>query len=51
MQQEKNIKNILSINLGIDNLCTCIAFNSLYKKKCIFNSFIIDSKKLKSYNQ
>ena len=47
----KNIKSILSIDLGINNLCTCIAFNPLQKEKKIFNAFIIDGKKLKSYNQ
>ena len=33
MQNNQNIKSILSIDLGIDNLCTCVTFNSLQKKE------------------
>lgn len=45
--QEENIKlntnNALAIDLGVNNLCTCITNTS--------KSFIIDGKKLKSINQ
>ena len=45
--QEKNIKlntnNALAIDLGINNLCTCVTNTG--------KSFIIDGKKLKSINQ
>ena len=38
-----NKENALGIDLGIDNLCTCVTNNS--------RSFIIDGRKLKSINQ
>ena len=38
-----NKNNVLAIDLGIDNLCTCTANNG--------QAFIIDGKKLKSINQ
>ena len=41
MQNNQNIKSILSIDLGIDNLCTCVTFNSLQKKKNIFNALMV----------
>lgn len=37
------IKNVLAIDFGINNLCTCVTNGG--------KSFIIDGKKLKSYNQ
>ena len=40
---KKPIKNALAIDLGIDNLCTCVTSSG--------KSFIIDGKKLKSFNQ
>lgn len=42
-KEKKPIKNTLAIDLGIDNLCTCVTSSG--------NSFIIDGKKLKSFNQ
>lgn len=42
-QIKLNEQNVLAIDLGVDNLCTCVTNNG--------NSFIIDGKKLKSYNQ
>lgn len=42
-QIKLNEKNVLAIDLGIDNLCSCVTNNG--------QSFIIDGKKLKSYNQ
>ena len=45
--QEKNIKlntnNALAIDLGVDNLCTCVTDKG--------KSFIVDGRKLKSINQ
>ena len=38
-----NKKNILAIDIGVNNLCTCTTSSS--------DSFIIDGKKLKSINQ
>lgn len=38
-----NENNVLAIDLGVDNLCSCVTNNG--------NSFIIDGKKLKSINQ
>ena len=43
VQRELNENNALGIDLGIDNLCTCVT-NSGF-------SFIIDGRKLKSINQ
>ena len=43
INQKNNDKNILSIDLGINNFCSCIDTN--------LNTFIINGKKLKSYNQ
>ena len=47
-KEEKQIKpdnnRYLSIDLGINNLCTCVT-------NCKLNSFIIDGKKLKHINQ
>jgi len=46
IQEEKinlNIKNALAIDLGVDNLCTCVTNTG--------KSFIIDGRKLKSINQ
>ena len=43
VQRELNKENGLGIDLGIDNLCTCVTNNGA--------SFIIDGKKLKSINQ
>ena len=48
-QDSKN--NYLSIDLGINNLATCVAYKPNEKFKNIFKSFIIDGKKLKSWNQ
>ena len=42
-KEKKPIKNALAIDLGIDNLCTCVTSNG--------KSFIMDGKKLKSFNQ
>ena len=42
-QRELNKNNALGIDLGIDNLCTCVTNNGA--------SFIIDGRKLKSINQ
>ncbi len=42
-KEKKPIKNALAIDLGIDNLCTCITSGG--------KSFIMDGKKLKSFNQ
>ena len=42
-------RNYLSIDLGINNLATCVAYK--HNTKDIFKSFIIDGKKLKSINQ
>ena len=46
-----NKKNALGIDLGINNLCTCVTNNG---STCVTNngrSFIIDGRKLKSINQ
>ena len=43
---EKDNGNYLSIDLGIDNLCTCVSISE--KRK---SSFLIDGKRLKSINQ
>ena len=43
VQRELNKENALGIDLGIDNLCTCVTNNGA--------SFIIDGRKLKSINQ
>ena len=43
IQRELNKENALGIDLGIDNLCTCVANNGA--------SFLIDGRKLKSMNQ
>lgn len=43
VQRELNKENGLGIDLGIDNLCTCVTNNG--------KSFIIDGRKLKSINQ
>ena len=43
IQRELNKKNGLGIDLGIDNLCTCVTNNG--------ETFIIDGRKLKSINQ
>lgn len=40
---KENITNVLAIDFGVDNLCTCVTN--------IGKSFILDGKKLKSYNQ
>ena len=40
---------MLSIDLGINNLCTCVSYKENDKNK--FQSFILDGKKLKSINQ
>ena len=43
IQRELNKENALGIDLGIDNLCTCVTNNG--------KDFIIDGRKLKSINQ
>ena len=43
VQRELNKENALGIDLGIDNLCTCVTNNGAL--------FIIDGRKLKSINQ
>ena len=43
VQRELNKNNVLGIDLGIDNLCTCVTNAGA--------SFIIDGRKLKSINQ
>ena len=43
VQRKLNENNALGIDLGIDNLCTCVTNNGA--------SFIIDGRKLKSINQ
>ena len=43
IQRELNENNVLGIDLGIDNLCTCVTNAGA--------SFIIDGRKLKSINQ
>ena len=43
IQRELNKETALAIDLGINNLCTCVTSNG--------NSFIMDGKKLKSMNQ
>ena len=43
VQRELNKNNVLGIDLGIDNLCTCVTNTG--------TSFIIDGRKLKSINQ
>ena len=43
IQRELNENNVLGIDLGIDNLCTCVTNAG--------TSFIIDGRKLKSINQ
>ena len=43
IQRELNKNNVLGIDLGIDNLCTCVTNTGA--------SFIIDGRKLKSTNQ
>ena len=42
-KEKKPTKNVLAIDLGINNLCTCVTTEG--------NSFIIDGRKLKSFNQ
>lgn len=42
-KEKKPIKNALAVDLGIDNLCTCVTSSG--------KSFIVDGKKLKSFNQ
>ena len=42
IQRELNKENVLGIDLGIDNLCTCVT-------KCWETSFIIDGRKIKIY--
>ena len=42
-KEKKPIKNALAIDLGIDNLCTCVTSSG--------KSFIMDGRKLKSFNQ
>ena len=42
-REKKPIKNTLAIDLGITNLCTCVTSSG--------NSFIMDGRKLKSFNQ
>lgn len=42
-EEKKEITNVLAIDLGISNLCTCVDTYG--------NSFIMDGRKLKSYNQ
>ena len=42
-KEKKPTKNVLAIDLGITNLCTCVTTEG--------NSFIIDGRKLKSFNQ
>ena len=42
-KEKKPIKNVLAIDLGITNLCTCVTSSG--------NSFIMDGRKLKSFNQ
>lgn len=42
-KEKKPIKNVLAIDLGIDNLCTCVTSDGM--------SFIMDGRKLKSFNQ
>ena len=42
-KEKKPTKNALAIDLGITNLCTCVTSNG--------KSFIMDGKKLKSFNQ
>jgi len=49
--KENNNFNILSIDLGINNLTTCTIYKPYEKLKNKFRAFIIDGKKLKSYNQ
>ena len=41
--QENNNSNVMAIDLGVNNLATCVTTN--------YKSFIIDGKKLKSINQ
>ena len=48
---QNNKNNYLSIDLGINNLATCVAYKSNENLKNIFKSFIIDGKRLKSWNQ
>lgn len=43
IQRELNKETALAIDLGINNLCTCVTSNG--------NSFIMDGKRLKSMNQ
>ena len=43
VQRKLNKENVLGIDLGIDNLCTCVTNTGV--------SFIIDGRKLKSINQ
>lgn len=42
-KEKKQTKHALAIDLGIDNLCTCVTSKG--------ESFIMDGKKLKSFNQ
>ena len=49
--KENNNFNILSIDLGINNLTTCTIYKPYEKLKNKFKAFIIDGKKLKSWNQ
>ena len=42
-KEKKPTKNALAIDLGIDNLCTCVTSSG--------KSFIMDGRKLKSFNQ
>jgi len=48
-QDSKN--NYLSIDLGVNNLVTCVIYKPNENLKNMFKSFIIDGKKLKSWNQ
>lgn len=43
IKEVRTDKNILAIDLGVTNLCTCV--------DTLGNSFIVDGKRLKSYNQ
>ena len=43
--------NIMSIDLGINNLTTCTIYKPHEKLRNKFKAFIIDGKKLKSWNQ
>ena len=43
LEEKETITNALAIDFGISNLCTCV--------DTLGNSFIMDGKKLKSFNQ